>query len=95
MFCDDLFCLTVTFVDDRLYFPVNLSRYQLTVILRMCQISADKYFIIVIIILDHTDLIRHTIPGHHPSGNLGGLLDIAGSSCGDVIKDNLLGNPSS
>ncbi len=63
--------------------------------LGMGQVTTDEDFVIVVIIADHTDVLRHAETGHHPPGHLGGLLDITGSPCGNILENDLLGNPSS
>ena len=63
--------------------------------LGMSQILTDEDLIIVIIITDDTDMIRHSVTGYHTAGCLGGFLNITGSSCGDITEDDLLRNTSS
>ena len=47
----------IAVVDDGLHLPVDLPGYRFAVTLGMCQIPADKYLIVVIIIIDHTDIV--------------------------------------
>ena len=61
----------------------------------MCQILTDEDFIIVIVIADDTDMIRHSVTGYHTAGCLGGFLNITGCSGGNISEDDLLRNTSS
>ena len=56
----------------------------------MCQILTDEDFIIVIVIADDTDIIRHSVTGYHTAGCLGGFLNITGCSGGNISEDDLL-----
>ena len=54
MLGNHLLCLCIRLINDTLYFRVNCRCDTLTVIVRMCQITANKYFVIVIFITDQS-----------------------------------------
>ena len=95
MLQNDILCLGIAVIYDVLDFLIDLTGNLLTVRLGMCQILTDEDFIIVIVIADDTDMIRHSVTGYHTAGCLGGFLNITGCSGGNISEDDLLRNTSS
>ena len=90
MLHNNVFCLGIAVIYDALDFLIDLTGNLLTVSLGMCQILTDEDFIIVIVIADDTDIIRHSVTGYHTAGCLGGFLNITGCSGGNISEDDLL-----
>lgn len=90
MLHNNVFCLGIAVIYDALDFLIDLTGNLLTVSLGMCQILTDEDFIIVIVIADNTDIIRHSVTGYHTAGCLGGFLNITGCSGGNISEDDLL-----
>ena len=57
-------------------------------VLGMCEVSSDKDFVIVVIVIDNADIFRHAISRHHAAGSFRRLLNIAGCACRNVIKND-------
>ena len=68
--------------------------------LRRCGVAAVKYIAACKILVflgfqsHETELLGHTVLGHHGSGHFGRLLDIIGGSRGHGLKYNLLRRPA-
>ncbi len=92
---NDIFRLLVTLIDDPFHLIVDHGCHTLAVASCVGQIASDKDLVFIAAIIDHAHLVRHTVLGYHRAGNLGGLLDILGRARGHILKDDLLGNPSS
>ena len=84
----------ITIFNNCLNFPVDLAGHGFTVGFGMSQITPDKYLVIVIIVTDDADIVRHTKLSHHLARYLGSFLDIAGRPGGDILKNDLLGDSS-
>jgi len=82
--------LLMAFTDNAVNFLVDRLGYILAVTSGMSQISADKYFIVIIPIADQSELIGHTIFHYHTSGCRCGTFDIIGCTCGNISEDDLL-----
>ena len=90
MLFDQFSCLGITFLNDALDFAINGRCNLLTIASGMCQVPADKNFILIIIVVDRSDFCGETILGDHILGCLGRLLDIRRCPCRDVVKNDLL-----
>ena len=56
MLGNDCFCLLIRLINDTLYFHINGRGNSLTVAVCMCQITSDKYFIVIIFVADQADI---------------------------------------
>ncbi len=95
VFLDQLLRLCITVRDDRLHLCIDLTRHSLTHCLGMCQITADKDFITVIVVIDRSYFVGHTKPCYHLACFIGCLFDIIGSTCRNIIEDQLFRNTAS
>ena len=87
---DDGFRLVIALVNDTLYFLINGSRHFIAIGTHMAEITADKDLIIITAIVDHANLLRHAVLGHHSTRDLAGMLDILGSTGRHIAEDDLL-----
>ena len=94
MLQNDLFRLRIALVDDPLYLTVDIGGNTLAVGSRMRKISSDEHLVISTALGDHSELLRHTVLGHHRPGDRGCLFDILGRACGHITEDDLLSDPS-
>jgi hypothetical protein len=94
MLYNDCLCLFIAVINNAPYFFVNFTGNQFTVTLGMSQISSDKHFIVIAVVIDHADVLGHAVPCYHIPGCLCGLFNIAGSPGGNIAEDNLLRNPA-
>ena len=94
MFQYNCFCLGIAVIDDSLNFSVYLAGNSLTVSLCMSKVTSDEHFIIIVIISDNTDIVRHSETGNHSPGYLRSALNITGCPGGNILKNNFLGNSS-
>ena len=94
MFLDHCLGFRIALVNDSFYLTVDHRRYALAIIFRMTDIASDEHFFVFILIVDHADFLRHTIFDHHGSGNGSCLFDILGRTRGNIVKDQLLRDPS-
>ena len=67
---DDLLRLRVALIDDPLDLAVDIGSNTLTVRSRMRQISSDEDFVIVAAVVDHSELLRHSVLGYHRGDRL-------------------------
>ena len=91
---NQLGCLLITVIHNRLHFIINLTGNFLTVWLGMCQILTQEYFLVLFLVADGSDGIRHTILHDHITGGTSCLLDIIGCTRCNIAEDNLLCNTS-
>ena len=55
---DDALCILMALTDDTGNLPIDLSCHFLTVASGMCQITADKYLIVIVAVSDQTDFFQ-------------------------------------
>ena len=92
VFHDDILCLLVAVVHDRLHLDIDLARDRLRVASRVRQIPADEHFIVVLVVVDDADIVGESVLCHHCPRHLGRLLDVARSAGRHVVKNDLLRN---
>ena len=87
MLHDDILRLGVAVIDDALHFAVNRIGNLVAVALGVSQIAADEDLVAVIVVVNHTDTVRHTVLGHHGTGRRCRLLNILGCTGGNIAED--------
>ena len=90
----ELFCLSVSVVDNLKNKLVNLSRGSLGIILGSAVISAEEHASALAAIVNAAELLGHTVLGNHCACGLGCLFDVVGSACRDIVENKRLCNTS-
>ena len=91
MTLDDKLCFLITLIHDPAHFLIDHRGDLLTVISRMPEISAEKYFFLTVyLVVNQPNLLRHTILDNHRLCGLGCLLDVCRSTGCDIAEDQFL-----
>lgn len=56
IFLNDCPCFGIAFVNDAFYFFINFGCHTLAIASGMCKISSDKHFVIIIVIINQSDI---------------------------------------
>ena len=90
MLRNNLLRIVMTLLNDTVNLTVNCLGNILAVTAGVRQISSNKYLIVIISIGDQSNLIGHTILGHHSSCFAGSPLDIVGCTSCNIAENQLL-----
>ena len=82
----------VGFVDDIPHLAVDLSSSGLAVALALTQIAAQEGLLLRGAVHHRAEPLREAVLGDHLAGNVGSLLQIIGSTGGDILQNQLFGH---
>ena len=82
----------VGFIDDIPHLAVDLGSGGLAVALALTQIAAQEGLLLRGTVHHRAKPLREAVLGDHLAGNVGGLLQIIGSTGGDILQDQLFGH---
>ena len=91
---EDLLARGGSLIEQDLHLFIDGGGGLLGIALGGAEVAADEDGLIRAVILDGAEPVAHAVAGDHAAGDLGGLLDVAGSAAGDIVQEQLLRDPA-